>query len=63
MLSDIQLKLVAETLSNIGVAVFASAIIPIIVTNTISSVAFFMGSSLSIIFWSSGLLIAKYVKS
>ncbi|MBI2053339.1 MAG: hypothetical protein HYT41_01160 [Candidatus Sungbacteria bacterium] len=60
MLSDAQLKLIAETLSNIGLVFFGSMVVPIFTGIAIPLAVLFAGIFLSIISWMSALVITKH---
>ena len=62
MLSEPQIKLVAETLSNIGVVFFASLVVPIFFSTEINVGIVIVGFSLAVTAWFCGLLIIKSIK-
>ncbi|OGF71770.1 hypothetical protein A2W54_01550 [Candidatus Giovannonibacteria bacterium RIFCSPHIGHO2_02_43_13] len=59
MLTDPQIRLLAETLSNIGIVFFASLVVPTFVGSDIDLVVFAIGIALSFVSWLSSLLLAK----
>ena len=63
MLSDLQLKLIAETLANVGLAFFAAMVVPPFLTSTIDVAVALAGFFLSIATWIVSLFIIKNVTS
>ena len=63
MLSDSQLRLLAETISNVGTVFLASIVLPLFNEGNFNLLIFMFGSLASMITWSASLLIIKNVKS
>lgn len=63
MLSDSQLKLTAETLSNIGIVFFASMVVPIFTGIGTTPNIVLSGILLSIIFWFGSLFVINKTSS
>lgn len=61
MLTDSQLRLLAETLSNVGIVFFSSLAIPFF-TEEFRLLRFAVGLSFAFICWLGSLLIVKYIK-
>ncbi|OHA26398.1 MAG: hypothetical protein A3D52_03225 [Candidatus Taylorbacteria bacterium RIFCSPHIGHO2_02_FULL_44_36] len=62
MLSDSQLRFIAEMLSNIGLVFFASMVVPFFISAEISWGYLLSGSLLSLGSWLFGLIIIREVK-
>lgn len=59
MLSDSQLKLLAETLSNLGIVFFASMVVPILIIPKADLAISMIGLGLSLTSWIASLLVVK----
>ena len=57
MLSDTQLKFIAETSSNIGLLFFGSMVVPIFIGSNLTSENISIGILFSSLFWFFGLFI------
>ncbi len=61
MFSDAQLKLIAETLANIGLAFFAAMVIPLFLTTDMNPAIGLAGFSLALTTWAISLFVINIV--
>lgn len=62
MLSDSQLRLIAETLSNVGLLFFGSMVVPVFAGSDMLPEGLITGLLFSLVFWFTSLFIIKHTK-